>query len=251
MRSALGLLRSLWLYRRPGRQRGLRRLYAPFVGQGDLVFDLGAHVGDRTLAFAALGGRVVAVEPQPALAAFLRRTTTRHQRIEVVEQAVGAAPGRGELQVSRATPTVSSMNARWTRDIVNRNPGFTRVRWDRRVEVLVTTLDRMIEAHGLPRFCKIDVEGHEADVLAGLSQPLDAVSVEFVAGALEVAQACVDRLGQLGDYRFNCVIGEQRNFQWTQWRPGDDVRDWLMDGADGIASGDLYARLDGSRSSEP
>jgi len=243
MRSAFGLLRSLWLYRRPGRQRGLRRFYAPFVEEGDLVFDIGAHVGDRTLAFAALGGRVVAVEPQPMLAAWLRRNLAAKGQIEVLEQAVGAEAGAGELQVSRATPTVSSMNARWTRDIGTHNPGFAGVRWDSRIEVPVTTLDRMIDTHGRPRFCKIDVEGHEADVLSGLSQPLESVSVEFVAGALDVAQACVDRLDKLGDYRFNWVVGEQRTFRWKRWRSGDDVREWLASGADGVASGDLYARL--------
>ena len=114
MRELFGLARSLWLYRRPGRQRGLRRLYAPFVGPGDLVFDVGAHVGDRSLAFAALGGRVVALEPQPVLASFLRRSLGGRGRIELLEQAVGAEPGVAELQISRATPTVSSLNARWT-----------------------------------------------------------------------------------------------------------------------------------------
>lgn len=243
MRELFGLARSLWLYRRPGRQRGLRRLYAPFVGPGELVFDIGAHVGDRSLAFAALGGRVVALEPQPVLASFLRRSLGQRERIELVEQAVGAESGVAELQISRATPTVSSLNARWTRDIGARNPGFSRVRWDRRVEVPVTTLDRLIEIHGCPRFCKIDVEGHEAEVLAGLSQPVPALSVEFVAGALEVARACVDRLEQLGDYRFDFVVGERREFQWREWRSADAVRDWLARGADGVASGDLYARL--------
>jgi len=243
MRELFGLARSLWLYRRPGRQRGLRRMYAPFVGPGDLVFDVGAHVGDRSLAFAALGGRVIAFEPQPTLAAWLRRSLAGREGIELVEQAVGAEPGVAELQISRATPTVSSLNARWTRDIGARNPGFSRVRWDRRVEVPVTTLDRLIDIHGCPRFCKIDVEGHEAEVLAGLSTPLPALSVEFVAGALEVARACVDRLEQLGNYGFDFVIGEQREFQWGEWRSADAVREWLARGADGVASGDLYARL--------
>lgn len=243
MRDLFGLARSLWLYRRPGRQPGLRRLYAPFVQTGDLVFDIGAHVGDRSLAFAALGARVVALEPQPMLAAWLRRNLGCNPRIEIVEKAVGAEPGVGELQVSRATPTVSSMNARWTRKIGNDNPGFAGVRWDRRIEVPVITLDALIECHGQPAFCKIDVEGHEAEVLAGLGQPLQALSLEFVAGALDVARACVDRLEQLGDYRYDFVIGEQREFQWGEWRSADAVREWLAGGADGVASGDLYARL--------
>jgi len=240
--SALGMLRSLWIYRRPGRQRALKRFYAPFISEGDLVFDIGAHVGDRALAFESLGARVVAVEPQPALARLLRRSAGRRPRIEVLEQAVGAQPGVAELQISRATPTVSSLNARWTRQIGARNRSFSAVQWDRRVEVQVTTLDALIEQHGRPGFCKIDVEGHEAEVLAGLSQALPALSVEFVAGALHVASACVERMELLGDYRFNAVAGEQRVFKWPHWRSAGQMREWLAAGAGNISSGDIYVQ---------
>ena len=61
---AIGMARSLVIYHGiPGRQRRMRRLYGQFVRSGDLVFDIGAHVGNRTRAFAGLGCRVVALEP--------------------------------------------------------------------------------------------------------------------------------------------------------------------------------------------
>jgi len=44
------------------------RLYRRFVQPGDLVFDVGAHVGDRIASFRRLGARVVAIEPQRAMA---------------------------------------------------------------------------------------------------------------------------------------------------------------------------------------
>jgi hypothetical protein len=54
----VGLARSLAIYHAiPGRQRRLRRLYSQFVGRGDLVFDIGAHVGNHVRASAALGCR--------------------------------------------------------------------------------------------------------------------------------------------------------------------------------------------------
>lgn len=53
---AIGLTRSLVVYHAiPWRQRRLRQLYSRFVGPGDLIFDVGAHVGNRARAFAALG----------------------------------------------------------------------------------------------------------------------------------------------------------------------------------------------------
>lgn len=239
----IGLLRSLVVYWRPGRQRGLRRLYAPFVGRGDLVFDVGAHVGDRTAAFAALGARVVALEPQPLLARWLRRLVGRNPRVTVRAEAVGARAGVERLAISRRTPTVSTMSESWREGVGEAHPGFARVRWDESVEVSVVTLDGLVDTYGTPDFCKIDVEGYEAEVLAGLSRPVPALSLEFVAGQLGVAVACVSRLGELGSYRFNVVLGEGRDFVFDTWVDPGEMRSWLERGAAEASSGDVYARL--------
>ena len=242
IRRWLGLARSLVVYWRPGRQRALRRLYAPFVEAGDLVFDVGAHLGDRTAAFAALGARVVAIEPQPELLPWLRRLVGGRDGVTIRAEAVGRAPGTALLALSDATPTVSSMAHGWRKRIPRDNPTFRGVRWDRTVEVLVTTLDALIQEHGMPRFCKIDVEGFEAEVLAGLSHPVPALSVEFVAGGLDVAEACVRRLGELHPYRYNAVLGEGRELFFPEWQSPHEIVEWLEDGAAGASSGDLYAR---------
>ncbi len=241
---SLGIARSLVVYWRPGRQRGLRRLYADFVGPGDLVFDIGAHLSDRTAAFRGLGATVVALEPQPALFRWLQRLVGGRQGVVLLPCAAGRETGEAELAVSEATPTVSTLAHHWRQSIGEHNPGFRDVRWEGRVRVPVTTLDALIAEHGVPRFCKIDVEGFEAEVLAGLNRPLAGVSVEFVAGALDVADACVARLAELGDYRYNAIAGEGRRFLWPQWRSPPATREWLSRGANALSSGDLYARLD-------
>ncbi len=241
--NSLGLIRSLVIYWRPGRQRALQELYRPFVGSGDLVFDVGAHIGDRTAAFAALGARVVALEPQPRARRWLVRLAGRRGAVTVRPEAVGRTPGKAQLQVSGRTPTVSTLDPGWARTMTERNPGFRRVRWDRQVEVSVTTLDRLVEEYGMPVFCKIDVEGHEAEVLRGLSRPIPALSVEFVAGSLHVAAAAVEHIEGLAPYEFNAVTGEERSFLFPRWRTGEEIRAWLLqEGAESLPSGDLYAR---------
>ena len=227
----LGLIRSLAIYWRPGRRRGLKRLYRPMVGPGDLVFDVGAHLGDRSAAFAALGARVVALEPQPRLLPWLRRLVGGDERITVRGEAVGRSVGRASLSISRRTPTVSTLADGWRKKLSEDNPGFRSVRWDRVEEVPVTTLDGLIAEFGVPRFCKIDVEGYEAEALAGLSEPLEGVSVEFVSGGLEVAIACVRRLEELGVYEYNAVPGERRDFAFERWVTSGQIMEWLEAGA--------------------
>lgn len=238
----LGLLRSLVVYWRPSRQAGLRRLYAPWVSEGDLVFDVGAHVGDRAAAFASLGARVVAVEPQPHVADWLRRLTRRSGAVTVRTEAVGAEAGTATLAISRRTPTMSSLSGSWRDRIREANPGARGVRWEDSIAVPVVTLDALIDEYGVPTFCKIDVEGFEPEVLAGLSRPVPGLSFEFVSGDLEGAIACVRRLGELGRYAFNVILGEGRQYHLRDWVDSVTMTDWLERGADGASSGDIYAR---------
>ena len=74
----------------------------------------------------------------------------------------------------------------------------------------LTTLDVLIERHGLPRFVKIDVEGFEDEVLAGLTRPLPALSFEFTTIQREVAYAAIERLVRGAPYAFNAVLGESQ-----------------------------------------
>src|SRR4029079_15087544 len=105
------------------RPRALRRLYAPFARRGDLVFDIGAHAGNRARAFAALGCRAVALEPQPDFARVLRTLFARNPAVTLVEAAVSSAPGGATLALSERTPTVTTIAPEW-REARAREPGF-------------------------------------------------------------------------------------------------------------------------------
>ena len=240
---ALGVARSLAIYHGiPWRQRRLRRLYAEFAGAGDLVFDIGAHAGNRVRSFASLGCRVVALEPQPDFARLLRAFFAHSPGIVIVEAAVADAPGRASLSISDRTPTVTTLAAAW-RDARARDPDFARVRWNRRIEVDTTTLDALIERFGVPAFVKIDVEGSEPAVFAGLTRAVPALSFEYLPRALDQVDTCVRRLGVLGRYRFNWSIGESSRLESDEWLDGDALAATLRMPAAQRRPGDVYARL--------
>ncbi|MEM8588485.1 MAG: FkbM family methyltransferase [Pseudomonadota bacterium] len=241
----VGLARSVAIYRLiPGRARRLAGLYGPIIRPGDLCFDVGAHVGNRSRALARLGARVIAIEPQPLFAAYLRRTVSRRENVTLLDMAVGDRVGETILNVSRRTPTVSTTDATWI-EAVGDSDGFANVAWDRRVRVAQTTLDALIDRYGLPSFCKIDVEGGELAVLAGLSQPIAHISFEYMPAAAEMALNCVDRLAHLGDYRYRATVGESATFVSDQdWTP-EEARAWIAGLPPQARSGDLHARLVG------
>jgi FkbM family methyltransferase len=239
----VGLVRSLALYHAiPLRQRRLRRLYRHFVGAGDLVFDIGAHAGNRVRAFAALGCQVVALEPQPDFARLLRALCGRLPRVSVVEAAVADVSGRSSLSVSERTPTVTTLATEW-RDARAGDPDFARVRWNRQIEVETTTLDRLIEQFGVPAFVKIDVEGSEPAVLAGLGRPVPALSFEYLPRALQEVRECLTRLTALGPYQFNWSVGESGQLASDQWLDASELLAVLRMRAAHGRPGDVYARL--------
>ena len=66
--STYGVARSLLTYYGPVWRRGrMSRFYQQFIAEGDLCFDLGAHVGNRVRVWRRLGARVICSAPQRRL----------------------------------------------------------------------------------------------------------------------------------------------------------------------------------------
>jgi FkbM family methyltransferase len=227
--------------RLPRRRSGdLLELYGRFVQRGDLCFDIGANVGNRIDMFLELGARVVAVEPQAHCFDVLQRRYGANGSVSLVRQAVGANDGTAEMFVSDAH-TISSLSPDWIRE-VSASGRFGAHTWDASETVPLTTLDALIATYGEPTFCKIDVEGYEADVLAGLSRPLRCVSFEYTPELAAAAVDCVWRLEELGPTEFNVSLAESGRLELEQWADAPEMSDRLRALAGGGTFADVYAR---------
>jgi FkbM family methyltransferase len=241
LRTARGVFRSLRIYYFGRHDRSaMDRLYARFVKSGDLVFDVGSHVGDRIGAFRRLGARVIACEPNPPLVKTLRLIYGRDAQVTIEPVAVGAAAGQIELKINVDNPTVSTAS----KDFLKASegaPGWEGQNWDKSITVGMTTLDALIARHGMPAFMKIDVEGFEAEALGGLTQPVPALSFEFTTIQRDVAQACIGRCAALGYTRYNAALGESQQMVHDDWQSADAIGRWLTALPMSANSGDIYA----------
>jgi FkbM family methyltransferase len=141
----------------------MMRLFCEAVRPGTVVLDIGAHLGVFTLLAAVRvgqAGRVYAFEPDPRNARPMRRSLSRTElssRVTLVEAAAGAEPGKRAFHLHSSDLSQSGFHASGS--------GLP-------IQVDVVVPDRLI-GDALPSVIKIDVEGAELQVLAGLRQTLE------------------------------------------------------------------------------
>ncbi len=196
--------------RNPGYFRALQReerFYRQLLGTGNsgLVFDVGANVGDKTEVFSRVARQVVSFEPDPRLAAHLKLRFQRQKNVVVEGCGLSDREGVMTLHAYGGGSAYNTLCDRRHESIANLHPGH------QKIDVLVTTLDQMIKRHGVPDYIKVDVEGHEVEVFAGLSRNVRLVS--FEANLPEFGSetcAVVQRLDALsgGTVRFWAVAAE-------------------------------------------
>jgi FkbM family methyltransferase len=237
------ILRSLRIYYGDrGHGRRMDAMYSRFLKAGDLAFDIGSHVGDRTGSFLRLGTKVIALEPQPALGSVLKIVYGRNPKFELVRAAVGGREGEIELKLNTRNPTVATASDDFIKS-ADAAPGWEGQRWDSKIKVPMTTLDLLIARYGKPAFVKIDVEGFEDEVLSGLSQPLPALSIEFTTIQRHVALQAIKRLAAMAPYRFNAALGESQIFAHPRALSADEICRWIAELPIEANSGDVYASL--------
>lgn len=159
------------------RQAGEIRAVLARLTAGDTALDVGAHKGRYTYWMrraVGRGGRVVAFEPQPRLAAYLEASVARMgwRNVTVRPCAVGERVGSAVLHV----PGARGVSAGASLDSAAYAAGAPL-----HLACEVTTLDRETEGLGRVALVKVDVEGHEWQVFRGAERLLrrDAPALLF------------------------------------------------------------------------
>jgi len=203
----------------------LTLFFARLLQPGMTVFDVGANFGYYTVLFGqAVGatGQVVAIEPVPATASVLRRTIALNGLSNHTRLVTAAANDRDDLEVHMVVPPGEPKNAAVVADS---SPGS--------IVVPTVTIDRI--ARDLPRLdlVKIDAEGAEVKILAGMEETIERLApkilLEFNAARYADPRGflapLLKRYGRMSALNFEANLSPVTLATLIETRFGED---WLL-----------------------
>lgn len=172
--------------------------------RGRPVIDIGAHIGNKTNDYLSLGSSyVVAVEAQPCLAEkLINRFEGRP--VVVVCAAVADKPGGFvQIQTPEKGSAIATITEHW------KSGRFAGYAWNNYVKVPTVTMEGLfVLAGGDPSYIKVDVEGAERLVAAGMeSCTPDAISFEYTHEFMGHIEDIV-RFMYSHLYQFTYTLGE-------------------------------------------
>jgi FkbM family methyltransferase len=201
------------------RAKKLEFIFYSELTRGDvngMVFDIGANCGQKAAQFARISRLVICVEPDQAAANQLKARFEKRSTVRIINAGVGAHPGREIFYQSSPANPLNTFSRKWAESQQAKASEY---------EVLIITLDEMIEKYGMPQYIKIDVEGYELEVIKGLHRPIQSLSFEcnlekFRCESLE----CIAYLAALQPGLFNYCVSEPPNkFAAKEWLRADEI----------------------------
>lgn len=168
-------------------------LAAQYLSEGDVVYDIGAHIGYTTLGFSRrVGpiGRVFAFELLPSTSRMLSKTVALNARPNITVYNVGLSNCTGTVDLAAGETMMASLTTHATED----------ARGGERCPVVRLDDFRLTQGIPPPRFIKIDVEGAEFECLQGAERTLltfrPVLVVEIHSG--ELLARCAEYLADFG-----------------------------------------------------
>src|SRR5260370_2154812 len=131
-----------------------------------LIYDVGAHKGEDTEFYLKKGFRVVAIEAMPEFCESISNRFSEYVKsgaLSVVNLAVSNSPGDISFYVDDRVSEWGTTNQDWSERNKNFGAGVGRT-----LTIRAAKLADILKEHGIPRYCKIDIEGNDLEALASL-----------------------------------------------------------------------------------
>jgi FkbM family methyltransferase len=135
------------------------------TSRNDLVFDIGAHLGEDSAYYLSCGFRVVSVECEPEHVKKLRRRfegELSNGRLTLVEKAIGRRAGPTKFYRNKTVSVFGTMETSWAERNLSKGTEIEEIS----VDAIIP--HDLFATYGIPHFLKIDIEGMDLEVLRAL-----------------------------------------------------------------------------------
>lgn len=198
-----------------------------------LLFDIGANRGDAVVAGLNFGfGKIIAVEAAPKMYSLLVRNFLYEPKVIPLRFAISDKNDERVEFYECVEDGLSSLEKGWLTDPNMPYHG----KQFKTIEVTTCTLDFLIEKYGNPDLVKIDVEGAESQVLAGLTKKPKNLSFEWTINTLDEHIEQLRRLKDVNGYTEYALQYITHHLaspdEYRKLKDPEDLRQWILDTRD-------------------
>lgn len=139
----------------------------PYISKGNLIFDIGANIGQYALRFSEMvgnEGKIICFEPDYKNYSFLLFNVNINCCTNIVCKKIGIGSKTDNSEFFRDTLTGGRASSFIKEQSLNKHAS--------KEIVSIETFDTMVKSFGPPNFVKIDVEGFELEILKGMNNIL-------------------------------------------------------------------------------
>ncbi len=172
------------------------------IRKGDIIVDVGAHIGTFAVRAATIVGQegsVVAIEPEPDNLIFLRKNVQANKlhNVVIVPKAIWSSKDKLKFFIAERTGRHGLINDK------DQDP-------NKFIEVEVDTLDNILKDVGISKidFIKMDIEGAEIEAYQGMKETLKNNNVKLAIAAYHTHEGWQTIAGWLSGDEFEAYVRE-------------------------------------------
>jgi len=188
-----------------------------------MFFDIGANVGNWTLANLNNSSKIIAVEAVPETFMKLTNNTLNNKNIICLNFAVCNSDKEYIEFYNCEANTLSTLNKDW---LVSEKSRFYNYRYNT-ITCKTISLDKLIEIYGVPELIKVDVEGGEFNCISSLTQKIKNICFEWASETNDITINCLDYLNSLGYNEYSIQLEDNYTYRPTFYTDIDSIKNIL------------------------
>lgn len=174
-----------------------------------MFFDIGANIGNWSLANITICNKIIAVEASPDTFKKLLHNTKNNNKIIYLNYAVCNSDKEFIEFYNCSSDTLSTINKDW---LISEKSRFYNQKYNI-IKCKTITIDKLIQEYGVPELIKIDVEGGEFECLTSLTQKVKNLCFEWASETNDITFKCLDYLESLGYNQFAFQLQDNYNYR--------------------------------------